>query len=147
MTLNTTWLRDRLKAREVRHEDLGDALHINRVSATRLLNGRRAIGIEELAPIARLAGCSVAELLEGLGVDLGRASARPFDIDLLQEVLEQMFVKTNARGDLRPDEMARVAAFTYRDAQVVQADQRSAAIDQTADSAIRYERYVSGKHG
>ncbi len=105
----STWLRDQMKARNLTHQQLADALNRVRVQATAIINGQQALKLDQLAPTAQLLGISVCDLLAGLDIDPGRPA---IDKDLLSDCLAAVLQRHGIAPSVA-DQMAHMASTLY----------------------------------
>lgn len=105
----STWLRDQMKARNLTHQQLADALNRVRVQATAIINGQQALKLDQLAPTAQLLGISVCDLIQGLGVDPGRSA---IDKDLLADCLAAVLQRHGIDASAA-DQMAVMTSTLY----------------------------------
>ncbi len=126
------FLRDRLRDVGRTQQQFADAIHRDRVVATRIINGSQPLKLDQLQAAAKLLELSIADLLSGLGVDPGLPA---IDADLLADCLS--IIQRKAK-DMPPQVQARMTATLYDQAR--QHPELLASMDATAETLVRFAR-------
>jgi len=112
MQFMENFLKARLQAIGRSQEELGEALHRDAASISRLVNGKQDLALRQLTPAARFLDLSVTDLLSGLGIDPGKPAV---DAALLADSMVAVFSRVGLPAE-RIDQMASMIATIYEHA-------------------------------
>lgn len=129
------WIRQRLKAVGKTQRQLAEqVLHRDPAVVSAIVDGRQQLKLDQLAPVADFLGCSVADLLAGLGISTGQPAVDPA---LLADCIDAILQKMGASLPCSSDALADLVVTLYERA-ATRPDMAAPQLDVTADALVAF---------